>query len=44
MCILGTCYALTYNTRIDQDNTAALLPTGMKSDLRYKRCLMAPES
>ncbi|KAM3840373.1 ribonuclease P protein subunit p40 isoform 1-T2 [Vipera latastei] len=24
----GTCYALTYNTRIDQDNTAALLPTG----------------
>ncbi|XP_025061778.1 ribonuclease P protein subunit p40 isoform X2 [Alligator sinensis] len=24
----GSCYALTYNTRIDQDNTAALLPTG----------------
>nr|XP_028593652.1 ribonuclease P protein subunit p40 [Podarcis muralis]XP_028593653.1 ribonuclease P protein subunit p40 [Podarcis muralis] len=24
----GSCYALTYKTRIDQDNTAALLPTG----------------
>ncbi|XP_064299605.1 ribonuclease P protein subunit p40 isoform X2 [Phalacrocorax carbo] len=24
----GSCYALTYNTRIDQDNTAALLPNG----------------
>ncbi|KYO35506.1 ribonuclease P protein subunit p40 isoform X1 [Alligator mississippiensis] len=24
----GSCYALSYNTRIDQDNTAALLPTG----------------
>ncbi|XP_066480959.1 ribonuclease P protein subunit p40 isoform X2 [Tiliqua scincoides] len=24
----GSCYALTYNTRIDQDNSAALLPTG----------------
>ncbi|XP_031445174.1 ribonuclease P protein subunit p40 [Phasianus colchicus] len=24
----GSCYALAYNTRIDQDNTAALLPTG----------------
>ncbi|KAL8182489.1 UNVERIFIED_CONTAM: Ribonuclease P protein subunit p40 [Gekko kuhli] len=24
----GSCYALTYQTRIDQDNTAALLPTG----------------
>ncbi|XP_025895535.1 ribonuclease P protein subunit p40 isoform X3 [Nothoprocta perdicaria] len=24
----GSCYALTYNTRIDQDNTAALLPSG----------------
>ncbi|XP_065685964.1 ribonuclease P protein subunit p40 isoform X3 [Patagioenas fasciata] len=24
----GSCYALTYNTKIDQDNTAALLPTG----------------
>lgn len=27
--IKGSCYALTYNTKIDQDNTAALLPTGM---------------
>ncbi|XP_061447233.1 ribonuclease P protein subunit p40 isoform X2 [Rhineura floridana] len=24
----GSCYALTYTTRIDQDSTAALLPTG----------------
>nr|XP_042716509.1 ribonuclease P protein subunit p40 isoform X2 [Chrysemys picta bellii] len=24
----GSCYALTYNTKIDQDNSAALLPTG----------------
>ncbi|KFQ66227.1 Ribonuclease P protein subunit p40, partial [Pelecanus crispus] len=24
----GSCYALTYNTKIDQDNTAALLPNG----------------
>ncbi|RMC16105.1 hypothetical protein DUI87_08314 [Hirundo rustica rustica] len=24
----GSCYALTYKTRIDQDNTAALLPNG----------------
>ncbi|XP_069769608.1 ribonuclease P protein subunit p40 [Narcine bancroftii] len=24
----GKCYALSYNTRIDQDNTVALLPTG----------------
>ncbi|XP_025925358.1 ribonuclease P protein subunit p40 isoform X1 [Apteryx rowi] len=24
----GSCHALTYNTKIDQDNTAALLPTG----------------
>ncbi|XP_065255262.1 ribonuclease P protein subunit p40 [Emys orbicularis] len=24
----GSCYALTYNTKIDQDNAAALLPTG----------------
>ncbi|XP_054447884.1 ribonuclease P protein subunit p40 [Pteronotus mesoamericanus] len=24
----GSCYALTYNTNIDEDNTVALLPTG----------------
>uniref|UniRef100_A0A6I8P3H5 Ribonuclease P/MRP subunit p40 n=1 Tax=Ornithorhynchus anatinus TaxID=9258 RepID=A0A6I8P3H5_ORNAN len=24
----GSCYALTYNTNIDQDNTVAVLPTG----------------
>ncbi|XP_042317143.1 ribonuclease P protein subunit p40 isoform X2 [Sceloporus undulatus] len=29
----GSCYALTYNTRIDQDNTAALLPTVITVDL-----------
>lgn len=27
--VKGSCYALTYKTKIDQDNTAALLPNGM---------------
>uniref|UniRef100_A0A8C3JRN5 Ribonuclease P/MRP subunit p40 n=1 Tax=Calidris pygmaea TaxID=425635 RepID=A0A8C3JRN5_9CHAR len=29
----GSCYALTYNTKIDQDNTAALLPNVITIDL-----------
>ncbi|XP_048363103.1 ribonuclease P protein subunit p40 isoform X2 [Sphaerodactylus townsendi] len=47
----GSCYALTYNTRIDEDNTAALLPTVINIDLteptfgpdskRYKRVIWA---
>lgn len=27
--VKGSCYALTYKTKIDQDNTAALPPNGM---------------
>ena len=34
-CLSGSCYALTYNTNIDEDNTVALLPNGKHTHFSF---------